>query len=206
MIILIPHSERKLLNRESSEVSKKQKGIAKKEGVNSLFSKPELKKIAKGREIVAKEFLVEHKDLQPGSLRYLGVLYKNLALSEIEEEKKSLWLPKIYVVNPYNGISPIEEEIPYYKIKFSNKMQSESLKLFWRNILEGIETKEEVYSLLPQEHSEVVKGWKISKIILPEPKNMSNHANKATKGKFLASLIVSNDIEATLKDFKGYIN
>ena len=120
MIILIPHSERKRVKGERELIE------ASSPTENKLFGKEKLKQINESRNIVSKEFLVRQEDLEPGYMRYQGVLYKNLAFNDLEIENKLLWLPKIYVVNPYNGLSPLGEEIPNFKIKFSDKLYGKS--------------------------------------------------------------------------------
>jgi len=200
LIILIPHSERKGVKAESALV--RQSSPPK----NILFSKEKLKQINEGKALVSNEFLVMQDDLEPGYIRYQGVLYKNLAFKELMKENKLLWLPKIYVVNPYNGLAPLEEVIPCYKIKFSDKLNGKSLKIFWREILDEVVVEEEIYSLLPQEHSDVLRSWKIKQIIFPEHPSRNNHGNKAVKGKFLAKVIADNSLEEALKEFNAQVS
>ena len=199
MIILIPHSERKRVKGERELIE------ASSPTENKLFGKEKLKQINESRNIVSKEFLVRQEDLEPGYMRYQGVLYKNLAFNDLEIENKLLWLPKIYVVNPYNGLSPLGEEIPNFKIKFSDKLYGKSLKLFWRGILDEVVVQEEIYSLLPLEHSEVLKSWKMKQINFPVQSTTSNHGNKAIKGRFLAKVISSNNLEIGLRDFNAKV-
>lgn len=200
LIILIPHSERKGVKAESALVKQL---IPTK---NILFSEEKLKLINEGRKLVSKEFQVKRDNLEPGYIRYQGVLYKNLAFNELKIENKLLWLPKIFVVNPYNGLAPLEEAIPYYKIKFSDKINGKSLKLFWREIFNEVVLEEELYSLLPQEHSDVLKSWKLKQINFPELPSKNNHGNKAVKGKFLAKVIANNSLEKALKEFKAQVS